>query len=538
MHSVRRVTAFLLIVLCCSTFPLVAQKKQSLQAEIDKILAQPEIARGLWGVEIVSLSSGKTIYEYNSGKLFTPASNTKLFTTAATLALIGSNYRFRTTVETAATLDKYGRLNGDLLLVGRGDPNLSGRTLPFNRRTERSAPPLQALENLADQVVAKGVRYIDGDIVGDDSYYAFERYAEGWSQDDLVWEWGAPVSALTINDNVLFVNIQPADHAGERAFLTITPFADYYRVDNRVVTTPAGTGPRRIYVTREPGSNTVTLFGNIPLDDPGAGEALAIDDPADFAARAFRRMLEQRGVTIYGRPRTRHTELSRLNTITITASAPAGGGETPTSMATPTSLQPLVLASYESQPLAEDIRVILKASQNLHAELALRLLGREKGTAGTFESGLEVLRGFMQQAGIQNDEYAFYDGSGLSRENLVTPHAIVRLLTYASQQPWYGLFQSSLPVAGVDATLSDRMRNSHAQGHVYAKTGSLGHVNTLSGYADTARGDRVAFSVMVNNHNLRFRKALDAIDQIVELVMDEAPAPEKPEKNEKGCCGK
>ena len=121
-----------------------------------------------------------------------PASNTKLFTTATAFALLGPDFRFHTTVETAGTIDKHGRLDSDLVIVGRGDPNLSGRTLPYNLRTERKLPPIIALENLADQLVQKGLRYVDGDIVADDSYYAFERYGEGWAQDDLVWEWGAP----------------------------------------------------------------------------------------------------------------------------------------------------------------------------------------------------------------------------------------------------------------------------------------------------------------------------------------------------------
>ena len=127
----------------------------------------------------------------------------------------------------------------------------------------------------------------DGDVVGDDSYYAFERYGEGWTQDDLVWSWGAPVSALTINDNVVFVNIMPADRAGERAFVNVSPFADYYHVDNRIITTPPGTDPRKLVISRDPGANQITFWGNIPLDDPGATEALAIEYPANFAAQVF-----------------------------------------------------------------------------------------------------------------------------------------------------------------------------------------------------------------------------------------------------------
>lgn len=526
--SRARFVSLLLIssLISCAAFGAEKAKKAppaTLSTEIGRVLDQPDISRGFWGVEVVSLANGATLYSYNADKLFTPASNTKLFTTAATLALVGPDYKFQTTVESSGTVDKHGRLNGDLLLVGRGDPNISGRTLPYNTRTERKQPPLEVLQQLADQVVQKGVRYIDGDVIGDDSYYAFERYGEGWTQDDLVWEWGAPVSALTINDNVVFVNIQPGDHAGDKAFLNISPFATYYQVDNRVITTPAGTGPRRVYITRQPGSNQITFWGNIALDDPGASEALAIEDPASFAAQIFRKMLEERGVTVYGRTRTKHTELAKLTTITVTAQAPAGGGEL--TATPPPAPQPLVLGSYASQPLAQDIRVILKVSQNLHAELALRLLGREKGSAGTIEAGLEVMHGFLTQAGLQNDEFVFFDGSGLSRQNLVTPHAIVKLLRYSSQQPWFSTFRDSLPVAGVDGSLADRMRGTPAQTNVLAKTGSLGHVNTLSGYARTKHGDMVAFSIMGNNHNLASPRALEAIDQIAAAIVEYAGAP-------------
>src|SRR6266478_5831476 len=285
----------------------------SLKKQIETILSQPDLQRGFWGIEITSATNGKVLYSLNADKLFTPASNTKLFTTAAALALIGPDYKFRTTVETSGSLDKYGRLSGDLLLVGRGDPNLSGRELPYDLRTQRNDHPIQALEMLADALVQKGVKYVDGDIVADDSYFAFERYGEGWSQDDLVWADGAPVSALTINDNVVFVNILPADRPGEKAFVSVIPFADYYHVDNRIITTPVGTA-RRIFFNREPGSTALTLWGEMPIDDQGANQALAIEDPAAFASELFRSLLEKRGITIYGSDRAHHTELARLST--------------------------------------------------------------------------------------------------------------------------------------------------------------------------------------------------------------------------------
>src|SRR5713226_5206819 len=519
----RRSRLSLLTVFCLLlATQLLAASHKTLATHINAILSEPDLARGFWGVEVVSVSHGKVLYAQNANKLFTPASNTKLFTTAAALALIGPGYSFRTTVETNGTLDKHGRLTGDLVLVGRGDPNLSGRELPYARRTERNDHPIQVLEQLADELLQKGVKYVDGDIVADDSYFAFERYGEGWSQDDLVWADGAPVSALTINDNVIFVNILPADRAGERAFVSITPFADYYRLDNRIITTPTGTG-RKIFINREPGSTALTLWGNMPLDDAGADEALAIEDPAEFAAGLFRQLLEKRGIVVYGRQRTHHTELATLSTFSVTAIAPSRGGSDGQARPLKTD-QPIVLASYESKPMLEDVRVVNKVSQNLHAEILLRLLGRERGTSGTIEGGLEVLRGFLTQAGISNDQYMFYDGSGLSRQNLVTPHAIVLLLRSASLQPWGAAYKSTFPLSGVDGSLSDRLSAPRLQSRVSGKTGSLGGVKTLSGYATTDSGEAVVFSILSNNSNLPPKRITDTIDQLVQAIVEDAPA--------------
>ena len=488
----------------------VAQHKE-LAKRIDAILSRPEVARGFWGVEIEELGTGRVVYSHDANQLFTPASNTKLFTTAATLALIGPDYRIRTTVESAAPPDKYGRLGGDLVLVGRGDPNLSGRLLPFNRKTERPLSPAHVLEEIADQVVAHGVKVIDGDIVADDSSFVYERYGVGWSQDDLVWEWGAPVSALAINDNVVYVNILPAERAGERAFVSVSPFAEYYHIDNRVLTSPAGVWPRKVFIQRQPGSNLLEVWGNIPLNDVGAGEALAIDEPAEFCARMLWELLAKRGVVMYGRTRARHTAIASLSNITVTANAPLGGGAEPQ----PVSAAPVVLAEHESLPLGLDIRVTNKVSQNLHAEMMLRLLGREKGTSASIMGGLEVLRGFLALADVQPEEYAFYDGSGLSRQNLVTPRATVKLLRYAARQSWGAEYIDSLPVGGVDGTLASRFKTIPAGAKVQAKTGSLDHVDVLSGYLTTTKGERLVFSIMSNNLTLSNKKTAEVLDEIV-----------------------
>src|SRR6266700_1379422 len=504
--------ALLAIILIAQPAQAVSRKPHvSLKKQIEAILSEPDLQRGFWGIEISSATSGKVLYSLNPDKLFTPASNTKLFTTAAALALIGPDYKFRTTVETSGSLDKYGRLSGDLLLVGRGDPTLSGREMPYSMRTQRDADPVRVLEQLADELVQKGVKYVDGDVVADDSYFAFERYGEGWSQDDLVWAEGAPVSALTINDKVVFVNILPGTHPGDKAFVSLSPFAGYYTIDNRLMTTPAGTG-RKIYINREPGSTQLTLWGTMPMDDAGANEGLAIEDPAEFAATLFRHLLEVRGIAVYGKQRTRHTELASLSTFTSTVIASSRGGDEH-SLTSPAG--PLVLAEYQSAPLSQDIQVINKVSQNLHAEILLRLLGREKGTGGTVQAGLEVLRGFLNNAAISSDDYAFYDGSGLSRENLVTPHAVVELLRYASTQPWGKEFRDSLPAAGIDGSLAERFKDLDPEARVYGKTGSLGGVKTLSGYAVSSKGDQMAFSILTNNFSLPGKRINDVIDSVV-----------------------
>jgi D-alanyl-D-alanine carboxypeptidase/D-alanyl-D-alanine-endopeptidase (penicillin-binding protein 4) len=179
-----------------------------------------------------------------------------------------------------------------------------------------------------------------------------------------------------------------------------------------------------------------------------------------------------------------------------------------------------VLAEHQSTPLVQDLKVINKVSQNLHAEMMLRLLGRERGRSGTVEGGMEVLRNWLLLADIHSDEYVFHDGSGLSRENLVSPHAIVKLLSFIARQPWGATYLDTLPVGGMDGSLAERFKNSSTLGRVQAKTGALSHVNSLSGYLTTLKGERLAFSIIVNNHLLNSHKASETIDDIVTALVE------------------
>jgi D-alanyl-D-alanine carboxypeptidase/D-alanyl-D-alanine-endopeptidase (penicillin-binding protein 4) len=529
------------------------EPKKDLTKEITAVLSQPPLNRAHWGIDVVDLDTGKALYSQNSDQLFLPASNAKLFTTAAALAIAGPDYRFRTTVEAEGKIDDNGRLLGDLVIIGRGDPNISGRVLPYALKTQRTPPHTQILEEMADQVARNGLKIVDGDLIGDDTFYAFEKYAEGWAWDDLQWIDGAPVSALTFNDNVIFVNVLPGEHPGDKAVITVEPETSYYEVDNRVVTSSVGV-TKRVGIHRDPGSKKIVLWGSLPLGDAGMKEPMSIEDPAEFVAQLFRTMLERRGITIRGKARARHGEDARFfdpmlppaklpapNINNPAASRPAETPETATvtqpgaaqeqtfpsttpAQRAPEADSPLankVLAEHFSAPLLDDVRVTNKVSENLHAELALRLAGKLRGDGGSFEGGVAAVKQFLLQAGLKEDEFTFLDGSGLSRRDLVTPAATVHLLIYAARQPWGPAFEESLPVSGVDGSLSDRFQKTPAVGLIHAKTGSLSHVNALSGYGQTQPGKRFVFSIFCNNHNLPASKVLAAIDGVVRAVVTE-----------------
>lgn len=477
----------------------------SLAEGIDRTIAASPVARGaFWGIQVIDLGTGKTLYEQNQDRFFVPASNTKLFTTALALTRLGADFRFRTRVLADAPPDGSGRIHGPLRLMGGGDPNLSARAIPY-RTGPITGNPLAAIEDLAGQVAARGVKRVSGGIIGDDSWYVWEPYAAGWGIEDPESDDGPPVSALTINDNAFTLRVQPGVREGDPAILSLLPALEFYRLDNRIRTTAAGS-ERRIRYDRVPDSMDVRLWGSIPLRDRTQELLLGIADPARYAAMALLRALEERGIDVEGEAGSAHLYPSEVADLSQGLASPEESG--------------VELARRISAPLIEDLRITDKVSQNLHAELALRAVGKARRNVGSFEAGLEEMKTFLSEAGIEPDGYDLRDGSGLARLNLLTPATVIKLLRYMYQSPqredWIGL----LPVGGRDGSIATRFTDTPAMGRVFAKTGSLSHVSALSGYIHRNGGSWVAFSILVNNYNAKAPEIRGVIDRICNLIVE------------------
>jgi D-alanyl-D-alanine carboxypeptidase/D-alanyl-D-alanine-endopeptidase (penicillin-binding protein 4) len=496
----------------------VASSQTKLDRQIEALLTAPEAAQAHWGISVTTLD-GRVVYAKNDAQLFAPASDAKLCTTAAALALLGPAATTATRVLTSQPVDAAGVLHGDLILQGNGDASLSGRVYPYHLHTERSDVPLATLEALADQVVQRGLRSISGNIIGDDTAFPFERYGYGWIWDDLEWGYGAPISALTVNDNVVYLNVFPGAHPGDPVTALWNPDTAYYTVENTARTSTAGAQPS-LGVDRQPGSKTVRIFGTVPAEGTGVHLALAIEDPAEFAAIAFRQMLAQRGVQVTGdavaRHRwpidTSHFEAEQRVPVTLPKASPVAAPLPPANAAG------MVLATHSSVPLLEDITVTNKASQNLHAELMLRLLGKQYGADGSLVEGTRVIRQFLINAGVAPEDFFLYDGSGMSTQDVVTPRALTQLLRYAAAQPWGTEFRGTLPVGGVDGSLAGRFFHRPLKGRIFAKTGTLREANSLSGYVVARSGRMLAFSILCDAHRPNVVDTTQTIDAIVAAI--------------------
>jgi D-alanyl-D-alanine carboxypeptidase/D-alanyl-D-alanine-endopeptidase (penicillin-binding protein 4) len=516
-------------------------KGTTLGAQIVVLLADPAVSRAHWGIAVTTLD-GQPIYGFDEGQLFRPASNNKIFTTATAMALLGPDATVTTTVTTTGTVDSAGTLHGDLVLHGAGDANLSGQTFPYQSpakvRAEMSREhakgmqpppkdPLAALDDLAAQIADHQIKRVEGSVVGDDKLWPWEPYGNSWEIDDAVWGYGAPVSALVVNDNTIQLIIHAGPHVGDSASITTSPAVEWVSMNNGIATVPRD-GITRIDVNTDGDSSNLRISGSIALGKTDT-EDLAITSPASYAAKAFLSRLVAHGIEVTsgasGEEIVSVQTQDAKSAMPLTFGTGVGSARGVTGfeyqrgpLSSPVCDKCTVLASRTSPTLADDITLTLKISQNLHAEMMLRRLGAAFGSEGSFEQGALVVRKFLINAGVDSDDFVSFDGSGLSSHDLVTPRATATFLAFAAKQSWFPAWKASLPEGGEDGSLDRRFPDLPLKDHLFAKTGTLGESRGLSGYLDAASGRPIIFSIFVDTHTPATSVDRVVMDKIVTAI--------------------
>ncbi|HTU09944.1 MAG TPA: D-alanyl-D-alanine carboxypeptidase/D-alanyl-D-alanine-endopeptidase [Allosphingosinicella sp.] len=459
----RVFTTGLLALALGAALPAAAQETASraLQQRVEARLAEagPGIRFGL----VVATEDGRELIAIAPDSRFIPASNTKLFTTAAAFATLQGLDRPDTGGGASVALETERGQAPDVVLQGFGDARLS------------SAPDCvtNCLAALADAVAARTRRVRD--VIGDDSFLPDQRWSPGMSWNNIPTASGTAISALTLDDNEVPLRVTPAAQ-GEAPALDVLP---YYRIDNRATT--LARGPAALGYDRLPGEMVLRLTGGIAGNAAPERLRLGIDDPAHYATWRLRTLLEARGVRVTGTLRTRHR--------------PPG----PAGVAAPAATERELLLRLTPPPLVEDLRTINKVSQNLHAELLLRRLGRTGVGTGTIADGMTVIHAMLERAGLARTDYDFSDGSGMSTYNRITPRGMVRFLRWANGQPWGAAWRTTFPIAGVDGTLARRFRATALEGRLFAKTGSINATAALSGTLTARSGRTLYFSILAND---------------------------------------
>jgi D-alanyl-D-alanine carboxypeptidase/D-alanyl-D-alanine-endopeptidase (penicillin-binding protein 4) len=473
-----------------------------LRARIQEVLRNPELATAQMSIKVASLNTGRTLYEENAEKLLHPASNMKIYTVAAALDRLSPDFRFKTSAYVPSAPDAAGVIRGDLIIYGRGDPSFAAS---FN-----NGDYYKAIDDFAARIANAGVKRIEGNIIGDESYFTGSHFGYGWEWDDLQWYYGAEISALTVNDNSLDLFVRPGLDVGSQAIVTTGPVTPLVTIVNRATTGERGTR-RNILVVRPLGTNTIEISGSVPLGidatDKGLIGSIAVPNPALVFVYMLRSSLASKGVTITGQSQM----------------IDARGRSRQ-----PLKVESLVeIASVQSPPLSVIAAQTMKPSQNLYTELLLRTLGRAAAPNGTISSperttadeGIEAVKTFLRGAGIEpRGQVVQADGSGLSRHNYITASGTMQLLTYMSTHRYANAFREALPIAGVDGTLRTRMRGTPAANNLRAKTGTISGVASLSGYVTTAAGERLVFSIILNNYPEESSSRRSFIDTIAVLL--------------------
>jgi D-alanyl-D-alanine carboxypeptidase/D-alanyl-D-alanine-endopeptidase (penicillin-binding protein 4) len=474
--------AALLVVALGAAAPAPAQ--EPLRQRVEARLAEtgPGTRFGL----VVATEDGREIVAIDPEARFIPASNTKMFTTAAAFATLDGLDRPDASGGASVRLDG-ARKVPDVVLKGHGDARLS------------SAPDCvsNCLAALADALAAR--TRIVRDVIGDDSLFPDQRWSPGMSWNNIPTRSGTATSALSLDDNELAVRVLPAA-VGQPPRLEFLP---YYMVENRAMTVASGaTG---LAVDRLPGSHKVRLSGTIASGSEPETLRLGIDDPAHFAAWRFKSLLEARGVKVTGKVEARHRLLGRADDPQARKGAPP-----------PRPPVPEPLAKLTPPPLAEDLALINKVSQNLHAELMLRRVGLAQGS-GSIADGIAAVRAMLERAGVPRVGWDLSDGSGMSTYNRLAPRSVVTFLRWVSAQPWGAAWRETLPVAGVDGTLTRRFKGTTLERRLFAKTGTLNATNALSGYMTARSGRTLLFSAFANDvpEGVSATRAMDAALELI-----------------------
>jgi D-alanyl-D-alanine carboxypeptidase/D-alanyl-D-alanine-endopeptidase (penicillin-binding protein 4) len=457
--------------------------RAELRSALDSIVAAPEFRNAHWGILLVDPVTGDTLYSRNAGKLFMPASNMKIVTGATALALLGPDYRYQTTVVARGTVSD-GTLDGDLAIVGRGDPTVSDHM-------RRDA--MQPLRDLADSVIARGVRRVRGRLVAAGDAFPDAPLGFGWAWDDLDYPYAAGVDELLFNEGFSRIIVRAGERVGQTPSVATAPARTYPAVRVTAVTVAPPPPPLTAADSALPRPSLAFAADTLPGAVVVSGEIVAADtavlevahrDPAGAYLAAFAEALRERGVTVDGASVASRDSAARDDTV----------------------------ATMMSPPLAEILPALEKPSQNQLAEALLKTLGLVRAGAGTADSGRRVVERQLLEWGADSAGFAVRDGSGLSRHNYLTPETIVRVLEAMRSHSSFSVFYSALPVAGVEGTLRSRMRGTPAAGNVRAKTGTIDKVRALSGYVTTVDGRLVIFSFLANNFTVRSRDVDRAVD--------------------------
>lgn len=479
-----------------TTIPAFSQESGGLLRHITQVTSKPILKHSTLGMEVYDLTDNKVLIAINEDKLFNAGSTTKVVTEGVALALLGENYRFHTRVYHTGKITPDGTLEGNLVLVACGDPNLSGRVLLGDKLDFTWADhgyagvlpgesvigdPLRVFKELAAGVMMQGIYRIHGNVIVDASLFPSNRIEPGTR---------TTISPVVLNDNVIDVIATPSASAGGPVSIQVSPALPYLKVINKARTGAPESDPVLQFtsdVTESDGSHTAVLEGSVPAGHTRAQAAYKVTDPVLFATVAFRQALREANVE-------------------LDDPAPGAG---PVSLPKSYSKNNL-LAEHVSPPFKEEVKVTLKASQNLHAATTPYLLGSilAPNSGDPFHKGLAIEKRFLTDAGLHPESVSQLDGEG-GLGSAFSPEFMVHFLTYMSRQPYGHLFFESLPVLGRDGTLAEMLTDSPAAGHVHAKTGSYVVSNPLDGgvmllakglvgYVDAANGHRLVFAVYVN----------------------------------------